>query len=78
MSSEFIRRLLQKMSRLTCCWLMRIRLRWAEDMKEESCVHDIRDPDAVDDPTEPTAEDRAEPPLQRREGNEMRIYQNVE
>ena len=34
-------------------------------MKEESCVHDIRDPDA-DDPTDPTAEDRADPPLQRK------------
>ena len=45
---------------------MRILLRWAEDMKEESCVHDILDPDDVD-PTDPTADDRADPPLQRKE-----------
>ena len=42
---------------------MRILFLCAEDMNEESCVHDILDPDEVD-PTEPTAEERAEPPLQ--------------
>ena len=47
---------------------MRILLRWAEDMKEESCVQDILDPE--DEPTEPTAEDRADPPLQGKEKRE--------
>ena len=42
---------------------MRILLRCAEDMNEESCVQDILDPDDVD-PTDPTADDRADPPLQ--------------